>query len=143
MSVFHWRPVGSQAWARAHWYPSRALPPGRRTSYPHAESDEEEFVYVLEGYPKPGLMAICGNWSRATAWVFLPEPVLPYLYQQHGRRGAVTGRWRGQQKHNRIYYPLNPVYAATREDRWVDHPPQFLDRMMENLGKNNFLFYKY
>ena len=28
-------------------------------------------------------------------------------------------------KHNRIYYPLNPVYAATREDRWVDHPPQF------------------
>jgi uncharacterized cupin superfamily protein len=24
------------------------LPPGRRTSYPHAESDEEEFVYVLE-----------------------------------------------------------------------------------------------
>lgn len=28
------------------------LPHGRRTSYPHAESDEEEFVYVLEGYPE-------------------------------------------------------------------------------------------
>ena len=28
------------------------LPPGRRTSYPHAESDEEEFIYVLEGYPE-------------------------------------------------------------------------------------------
>jgi len=27
------------------------LPPGRRTSYPHAESAEEEFVYVLEGNP--------------------------------------------------------------------------------------------
>lgn len=27
------------------------LPPGRRTSWPHAESDEEEFVYVLEGTP--------------------------------------------------------------------------------------------
>lgn len=27
------------------------LPPGRRTSYPHAESAEEEFVYVLEGTP--------------------------------------------------------------------------------------------
>jgi len=25
------------------------LPPGRRTSYPHAESEEEEFIYVLEG----------------------------------------------------------------------------------------------
>lgn len=27
------------------------LPPGRRTSWPHAESIEEEFVYVLEGTP--------------------------------------------------------------------------------------------
>lgn len=27
------------------------LPPGRRTSWPHAERDEEELVYVLEGTP--------------------------------------------------------------------------------------------
>src|SRR4029077_19956308 len=27
------------------------LPPGRRTSYPHAESAEEEFVFVIEGRP--------------------------------------------------------------------------------------------
>src|SRR5262245_56032676 len=27
------------------------LPPGRRTSFPHAESEEDEFVYVLEGAP--------------------------------------------------------------------------------------------
>lgn len=27
------------------------LPPGRRTSWPHAESAEEEFVYVIEGTP--------------------------------------------------------------------------------------------
>src|ERR1700691_5454373 len=27
------------------------LLPGRRTSYPHAESAEEEFVFVLEGRP--------------------------------------------------------------------------------------------
>jgi uncharacterized cupin superfamily protein len=28
------------------------LPPGRRTSWPHAERDLEEFVYVLEGRPQ-------------------------------------------------------------------------------------------
>ncbi len=29
------------------------LPPaGRRTSWPHAESAEEEFVYVIDGYPQ-------------------------------------------------------------------------------------------
>ncbi len=27
------------------------LPPGRRTSHPHAESAEEEFVFVVEGHP--------------------------------------------------------------------------------------------
>jgi uncharacterized cupin superfamily protein len=27
------------------------LKPGRRTSWPHAESDEEEFIYVIEGHP--------------------------------------------------------------------------------------------
>lgn len=27
------------------------LPPGRRTSWPHAEKTEEEFVYVIEGTP--------------------------------------------------------------------------------------------
>src|SRR4051812_2205805 len=27
------------------------LPPGRRTSFPHAENLEEEFVYVIEGTP--------------------------------------------------------------------------------------------
>lgn len=27
------------------------LPPGRRTSWPHAESSEEEFIYVIEGNP--------------------------------------------------------------------------------------------
>jgi len=27
------------------------IPPGRRTSWPHAESAEEEFGYVIEGHP--------------------------------------------------------------------------------------------
>ena len=27
------------------------LPPGRRTSWPHSHSSDEEFVYVIEGYP--------------------------------------------------------------------------------------------
>ena len=40
------------------------LPPGRRTSYPHAESDEEEFVYVLEGYPEA--------WINGHLWKLEP-----------------------------------------------------------------------
>lgn len=37
------------------------LPPGRRTSYPHAESAEEEFVFVLEGVPTSGSTAGCAG----------------------------------------------------------------------------------
>lgn len=40
------------------------LPPGRRTSYPHAESDEEEFIYVLEGYPEA--------WINGYLWKLEP-----------------------------------------------------------------------
>lgn len=120
------------------------LPPGRRTSYPHAESDEEEFVYVLEGYPEA--------WINGYLWKLEPGDSVGFPAgtgvchtfinnTDEEVRLLVVGE--ANKKHNRIYYPLNPVYAATREDRWVDHPPQFLGRTMENLGENNFLFYKY
>jgi len=33
------------------------VPPGKRTSYPHAESAGEEFVYVIEGRSMPGSTA--------------------------------------------------------------------------------------
>jgi uncharacterized cupin superfamily protein len=87
-------------------------------------SDEEEFVYVLEGYPEAWINGYLWKLSRATAWVFLPEPAsaIP-LSTTRTMRFLVVGE--ANKKHNRIYYPLNPVYAATREDRWVDHPPQF------------------
>jgi uncharacterized cupin superfamily protein len=100
------------------------LPPGAYV-YPHAESDEEEFIYVLEGYPEA--------WINGYLWKLEPGDSVGFpagtgvaipLSTTRMKRSA-AGRWRGQQKHNRIYYPLNPVYAATREDRWVDHPPQF------------------
>jgi uncharacterized cupin superfamily protein len=40
------------------------MPPGRRTSYPHAEFDEEEFAYVVEGEPD---VWIDGNLYRLRA----------------------------------------------------------------------------
>ncbi len=59
------------------------LPPGRRTSYPHAESDEEEFVYVLEVTLRPGSMAIYGSSNPETAWDFQPDGRVSHLYQQY------------------------------------------------------------
>ena len=50
------------------------LPPGRRTSWPHAESKEEEFVFVIEGTPKSGLTAIFMISNRGISWDSLREP---------------------------------------------------------------------
>lgn len=51
-SVFPLARRWGAVYASTGWASTTRLPPGRRTSYPHAESDEEEFIYVLEGYPE-------------------------------------------------------------------------------------------
>ncbi|EOC0092628.1 cupin domain-containing protein [Cronobacter dublinensis] len=102
------------------------LPPGRRTSYPHAESSEEEFVYVLEGFPEV--------WLNGELWPLKPGDSVgfpagsgmchTFINNTDSEvRLLVVGE--ANKPENRIYYPLNGAYAATRPDRWIDHPPQF------------------
>ncbi|WP_318385410.1 cupin domain-containing protein [Enterobacter sp.] len=102
------------------------LPPGRRTSYPHAESDEEEFIYVLEGHPDV--------WINGHLWALKPGDSVGFPAgtgichtfinnSEEEVRLLVVGET--NKKSNRIYYPLNADYAHTRDDRWIDHPPQF------------------
>ena len=43
------RPIGRAAGLLMLGIHLVRVPPGRRTSYPHAEAGEEEFVYVIEG----------------------------------------------------------------------------------------------
>ena len=45
-------PLGAAAGLAVMGIYHELLPPGRRTSWPHAERDLEEFVYVLEGRPQ-------------------------------------------------------------------------------------------
>lgn len=75
--------------------------------------------------PKSGLTAICGSLSRATASVFRPEPECVTFLNNTDQEVRLLVVGESNKKFNRIYYPLNPEYAATRQDRWVDHPPQF------------------
>jgi uncharacterized cupin superfamily protein len=99
------------------------LPPGRRTSYPHAESSEEEFVYVLEGRPdvwidgelhplKPG-DAVAFPAGTGVCHSFLNNTAEQVRLLVVGERSKPE---------NRIRYPLNQVYEQTREDRWADAP---------------------
>ena len=99
------------------------LPPGRRTSYPHAESAEEEFVYVLEGRPdvwidghlhplKPG-DAVGFPAGTGVCHTFLNNTDEEVCLLAIGERSKPE---------NRIRYPMNEAHEATREDRWTDWP---------------------
>lgn len=85
------------------------LPPGRRSSLPHAERDEEEFVFVIEGTPdvwlnghlhrlKPGDGVGFPN-GTGLAHAFInntEEPVRLMVVGEASRRASG------------VHYPLNP-----------------------------------
>lgn len=99
------------------------LPPGRRTSYPHAESAEEEFVYVLEGTPDVWLDGYLHRLAPGDAVAFPAGTGICHTFLNNTATEIhllVIGE--ADKDENRIRYPLNPSYEATREDRWTDWP---------------------
>ena len=100
------------------------LPPGRRTSWPHAEQDEEEFVYVIEGNPDvwidgllyrlnpgDGVGFPCGTGMAHTFLNNTDQPV----------RLLVVGE--ASKTSSKIFYPLNPERKKQVEGNWWDDVP--------------------
>jgi uncharacterized cupin superfamily protein len=123
------RPIGRAAGLLRIGLNLHRLPPGTRSSYPHAEEDEEEFVYVLEGevlawidgevYPmRPGDLAAfpAGTGISHT-----------FINQGPGEVVLLVG---GEQakSDSRICYPLNPERRADMpwSNWWDDAPPRSL-----------------
>jgi uncharacterized cupin superfamily protein len=99
------------------------LPPGRRTSYPHAESAEEEFVFVIEGAPDVWLDGRLTRLKPGDAVGFSPGTGLCHTFLNNTDaevRLLVVGDT--DRPDNRIYYPLNPERKPLRPDWWRDHP---------------------
>lgn len=104
------------------------LPPGRRTSRPHAEATEDEFIYVIAGHPtawidghahrlKPG-DGVGFKAGDGVAHTFINETTEPVELLVVGDAGR-TG--------NRLHYPLHPEYTAGLGDRqWRDYPEREL-----------------
>ncbi|QWA10480.1 cupin domain-containing protein [Sodalis ligni] len=101
------------------------LLPGHRTSYPHAESAEEEFIYVLEGSPHAWINGYLHQLSPGDA-VGLPAGTgICHTFINNSAnevRLLVVGE--ASKAENRIHYPKNPHYELTREDRWISPPEQ-------------------
>jgi uncharacterized cupin superfamily protein len=116
------------------------LPPGRRTSWPHAESTEEEFVYVLEGKPEVWIDGHLHSLQPGDAVAFVPGTGISHTVINNTDqpvRLLVVGERRDDDK---VYYPKHPGRKAQIGDRWwSDRPEQPLgphDGMPDALRKH-------
>jgi len=103
------------------------LPPGRRTSYPHAESAEEEFVYVLEGTPDAWIDGTLHRLAPGDAVAFPAGTAICHSFLNNTAaevRLLVVGE--RNKPENRIHYPMNQDHERTRNDAWTDVPPRQL-----------------
>lgn len=99
------------------------LPPGRRTSFPHAESAEEEFVYVIEGEPDVWLDGHLHRLRPGDAVGFPAGTGIAHTFLNNTEtevRLLVVGE--RSKLENRIFYPRHPELRTRRTDWWADHP---------------------
>lgn len=99
------------------------LLPGRRTSYPHAESAEEEFVYVIEGTPDVWLDGVLHRLAAGDAVGFPAGTGQCHTFINNTDAEVhliVVGE--AAKSHNRIFYPRNPEQRPQRDDWWADAP---------------------
>ena len=103
------------------------LLPGRRTSYPHAESAEEEFAFVLEGRPDVWIDGVLHALVPGDMVAFPAGTGICHTFLNNTAQEArlLVGGERPKPE-NRVHYPLNQAYEATREDRWTDVEPRAL-----------------
>ncbi len=99
------------------------LLPGRRSSYPHAESAEEEFAYVLEGTPDVWIDGHLHRLAPGDAVGFPAGTGICHSFLNNTSeevRLLVVGE--PTKDENRIRYPKHEAYEATRKDAWTDWP---------------------
>lgn len=124
-------PMGYNANYRRHFGFGRIgvhherLPAGHRLSRPHAESAEEEFVYVIEGTPDVWLDGELHRLGPGDAVGFPAGDGLAHTFINNSEAEVhllVVGE--ASKAENRIVYPLNPEVRALRKDWWDDAPPR-------------------
>lgn len=103
------------------------LPPGRRTSYPHAESVEEEFVFVIEGTPDVWLDGELHRLRPGEAVGFPPGTGQCHTFINNSDsevRLLVVGDRHNPAMGNKIYYAKNPELKPRRGDEWWSDKPE-------------------
>src|SRR5262245_34762826 len=123
------RPIGKAAGLLRIGLHVERLPPGHRTSYPHAEEDEEEFVYVLEGEVDAWIDGQLFHMKAGDLAAFPAGTGISHTILNDGEREArllVGGE--ASRRRSKIFYPKNPERRAqiAWSQWWDDAPPREL-----------------
>jgi uncharacterized cupin superfamily protein len=119
------RPIGRAAGLERIGLHVERLPPGRRTSYPHAEGDEEEFVYVMEGEIDAWIDGHLHHLVKGDLAAFPAGTGICHTMINDGERDALLLVGGEHKPGNRIYYPLNPERRPQMaSERWWGDVPQ-------------------
>lgn len=101
------------------------LPPGTRSSWPHAEENEEEFVYVIDGEVDAW---IDGNVHPMVAGDLAAFPagtgICHCFINNSAREAVLLVGGEAAKSGSRIFYPLNPSRRADMDAAhwWEDVP---------------------
>ncbi len=106
------------------------LPSGRRTSWPHAESEEEEFAFVIKGRPDVWINGeiyplVAGDFvafpsGTGIAHVFLNNTFEEVVLLVGGEKSKAE---------NKIYYPMHPERNEKMKEKgwfWENPPKQVM-----------------
>jgi uncharacterized cupin superfamily protein len=99
------------------------LMPGRRSSFPHAEKTEEEFVYVISGTPDVWLDGHLHRLGPGDGVGFPAGTGLAHSFLNNTETEVellVVGD--KSRPDNRIIYPINPERQPHHGDWWGDAP---------------------
>jgi uncharacterized cupin superfamily protein len=100
------------------------VPPGRRTSWPHCESAEEEFVFVIEVEPDAWIDGVLYRLQPGDAVGFPAGTGIAHTFINNTGQDVrlLVGGERSRDD-NRCHYPLHPRRnAEIGDDHWHDAP---------------------
>lgn len=119
-------PVGKKLGLKKIGIHIETIPPGRRTSFPHAESEEEEFAYVIEGNPHVWLDGKIFGLNPGDFVAFPSGTGIAHTFINNTEKNCLllVGGEKSKPE-NLIFYPMNKERneALKKEDRyWENHP---------------------
>lgn len=101
------------------------LSPGRRTSWPHCESEEEEFAYVIAGEPHVWIDGNLFPLKPGDAVGFPSDTGISHTFINNTANDVillVVGE--ANKSTNKTYYPLNPEREVDVGDGWWSDAPK-------------------